>query len=504
MTRARSGELANFTGQIHYFTEYESYDALGLAELVRKKEVTPAELLQAAFARVDAHNPQLNAVVLEQRDLAMARAKSGTLEGPFAGVPMLLKDLGCEAIDFPTNNGSRLFQNTTHTYDSEIYLRIARAGFLTFGRTTAPEFGIGPTTEAQVYGGPTRNPHNLAHSSGGSSGGAGAAVAAGILPAAHGSDGGGSLRIPASNCGLFTLKATRARLPDGPASGEGWAGMAIDGFLTRSVRDTAALLDATHGPDLGAPYWAPPVVGTFTEAIARPGQRLRIAVLKRTFAGEPVHADCGQAVDHAAKILEGLGHEMVEVAPDWPALGLDILALMRGWADIVACGTALTVRGQERALGRQAEKDELEGVTRGAIAHARGVSGADYLAAVTLVHDAGRVMARYFDGGGAGAGARTSRAIDALLTPTLAEPPALLGRFKPDGEDFVAYRVGRDGVLAYSPFTALFNATGQPAMNLPVWCNADGLPVGVQVAGRFGEDGGVLRLAAEVEGAKKL
>ena len=397
-----------------------------------------------------------------------------------------------------------MFANTTHTYDSEIYLRIARAGFLTFGRTTAPEFGIGPTTEAQVYGGPTRNPHNTNHTSGGSSGGAGAAVAAGILPAAHGSDGGGSLRIPASNCGLFTLKATRARFPDGPASGEGWAGMAIDGFLTRSVRDTAAILDATHGPDLGAPYWAPPVTGSYLEALNTPGPRLRIAVSTRTFSpdgrsGAPVHPDCAAAVAHAGRLLADLGHEIIDAdAEGGPKI--DILRLMRGWADIVACGTALTVAGQERALGRAARPGELEGVTRGAIVHARGVSGADYLAAVNLVHAAGRVMARYFAGGGAGAGARTAPPIDALLTPTMAEPPALLGRFKPDGEDFVAYRVGGEGVLPYSPFTALFNATGQPAMNLPVWRNGAGLPVGVQLAGRFGEDGVLLGVAAEVEG----
>ncbi len=481
------------------FAEYENYDALGLAELVRRKEVTPAELLEAAFARVDAENPKINAVVLEQRDLAMRRAKTEKLSGPFAGVPMLLKDLGCEAIDFPTNNGSRLFANTVHTYDSEIYLRLARAGFVTFGRTTSPEFGIGPTTESQVYGGPTRNPLSLAHTSGGSSGGAGAAVAAGILPAAHGSDGGGSLRIPASNCGLFALKATRARFPDGPASGEGWAGMAIDGFLTRSVRDTAAILDATHGPDLGAPYWAPPAEGSYLEALKNPGRRLRIAIMTRTFSvdgrsGAPVHPDCAAAVAHAARLLADLGHELVEAEPQ-----IDILALMRGWADIVACGTALTVRGQERLLGRMARPDELEGVTWGAIEHARGVSGADYIAAVARVHDAGRVMARFFAGGREG-GLGSGTAIDALLTPTLAEPPAVLGRFKPDVRDFVAYRVGEAGVLGYSPFTALFNATGQPAVNLPMWRNAAGLLVGVQVAGRFGEERGLMQVARDVEG----
>jgi len=466
------------------FSHFEDYDALGLAGLVARREVTPAELLEAAFVRVDALNPKLNAVALEQRDTAMTRAKSGALSGPFAGVPMLLKDLGCEAIDFPTNNGSRFFAGTVYDYDSEIYLRIARAGFVTFGRTTAPEFGIGPATEAQVYVGPTRNPWALDRTSGGSSGGAGAVVAARILPAAHGSDGGGSLRIPASNCGLFALKATRARLPDGPASGEGWAGMAIDGFLTRSVRDTAALLDATHGPDLGAPYWPPPVGRAFLEEITTPPGRLRIALCKRTFSGERVHADCEAAVEAAAKLCANLGHEIVEAEPK-----IDIFRLMRGWADITASGNALSVAGQARALGREPRPRELEGVTWAALRHAKTVSGADYLAAVNRVHEVGRVMARFLVD------------YDVLLTPTMSEPPALIGRFKPDRSDFLDYRIGPNGVLPYSPFTALFNATGQPAMNVPLHWSASGLPIGVQFAGRFGEEATLLKLAVQLEAA---
>jgi len=464
------------------FSGYDTYDALGLAGLVARREVTAAELMEAAFARVDALNPGLNAVVLEQREKAMTRAESDDLAGPFAGVPMLLKDLGCEARDFPTNSGSRLFANTRYDFDSEIYLRIKRAGFVTFGRTTSPEFGIGPTTEAQVYGGPARNPWDLSRTTGGSSGGAGAAVAAGIVPAAHGSDGGGSLRIPASNCGLFALKATRARLPDGPASGEGWAGMSIDGFLTRSVRDTAALIDATQGPDLGAPYWAPPVGVPYLEEIKSPPGRLKIAVMTRTFSGSVVHEDCAAAVEHAAKLCAGLGHEIVATQPD-----VDIFGLMRAWVDIVACGTALTVAGAVTGFGRQPREDEIEGVTRGALEHARTVNGADYIAAVNHVHAAGRTMARFFT------------RCDMLLTPTMAEPPAKLGRFKPDRTDFLGYRMGPDGVLPYSPFTALFNATGQPAMNVPLFWNAEGLPIGVQFAGRFGEEAGLLKLATQLE-----
>ena len=215
---------------------YDENDATGLAALVAKGKVSPDELLDEALARVAARNPAINAVVLVQEDVARKSIAKGLPEGPFRGVPFLLKDLGAEAIDFPTHNGSRLSANTRYSYDSEIFKRMRATGVVTFGRTTSPEGGVGPVTEAAVYGGPTRNPWGLAHTSGGSSGGAGAAVAAGILPMAHGSDGGGSVRIPASSCGLFGFKPTRGRFPDGPAAGEGWAGMAIDGFLTRSVR----------------------------------------------------------------------------------------------------------------------------------------------------------------------------------------------------------------------------------------------------------------------------
>ncbi len=467
------------------FKEYESYDGLGLAELVRRKEVTPAELLDAALARVERYDPKIAATVHLAEDAGRKRIAKGLGEGPFTGVPFLLKDLGCEAMDYPTSNGSRLFANYRWKYDSEVFLRFEKAGVVTFGRTTSPEGGIGPATESQVYANPTRNPWNLNHTSGGSSGGSGAAVAAGITPIAHGSDGGGSVRIPASCCGLVGLKPTRARLPDGPGSGEGWGGMAIDGFLTRSVRDTAALLDATHGPDQGAPYWPPAVAWPFMEEIKSPPKRLKIAMSTKTFAGVETHAECRAAVAQTAKLLAGLGHEIVE-APD---AKLDVMKLMRAWADVVAAGTQLTVEAQERMLGRKAEDHELEGVTWGAIEHAKSVRGADYLNALNIVHATGRKMARYLSD------------FDVLLTPTLAEPPAKVGRFKPVSRDFLDYRLGPKGVLPYSPFTALFNATGQPAISLPLHWTAEDLPVGVHFAAKFGEDALLLKLAAELEQA---
>ncbi len=463
------------------FEEYVEFDGVGLAALVHAGEVTPDELLALALARVAETDDAIAAVVHVQEAVARKSIVAGLPEGAFTGVPFLLKDLGCEAVAFPTSMGSRLYDGHRYGYDSELFARMRDAGVVTFGRTTSPEFGVGVTTEAVVYGRPTRNPWNQDHVVGGSSGGAAAAVSAGVLPLAHGSDGGGSVRIPASSCGLFGLKPTRALLPDGPEAGEGWAGMAIDGFLTRSVRDTAAMLDATAGPDVGAPYYAPPRVGRFADAIAVPPRRLRVAVCTRTFTGQPIHADCVAAVEHTAQLLESLGHEVLPAEP-----ALDMEAFVRAWTDIVACGTQLTVE----SAGTGGE-DRVERVTRLAVEHARAVSGAQYLAAVERVHSTGRTLARFL------------QPYDALLTATLGEPPARIGRFttnRPDGwSTFLEYRL--EHILPYSPYTALANGTGQPAINLPLWWNAEGLPVGTHVMGRAGEDHVLLQLAAQVEDA---
>ncbi len=347
-----------------------------------------------------------------------------------------------------------------------------------------PEGGVGPATEAAVYGGPTRNPWNLSRTPGGSSGGAGAAVAAGIVPAAHGSDGGGSVRIPASCCGLFGLKPTRARLPDGPYAGEGWAGMAIDGFLTRSVRDSAVLLDACAGADPGAPYWAPPLGEGYRAALARPPRRMRIAICDTTLTGEPIHADCRKAVLAAAKLLESLGHH---VEPARPAA--DTRGMMEAWTKVVGCGTALSIRKALAAKGRELRPDDVEDVGRSAVTYAATLSGADYLDAVGKIHAYGREMAAFFEGW------------DMLLTATLAEPPAEIGRFGHRGRDYVDYRMGPGMVFDYSPFCAAFNASGQPAVSLPLHMTAEGLPVGVHLAARFGADEELIALSAEVEAA---
>lgn len=458
-------------------------DATELAAMVARGDVSPGELLDAALAAVEARNPALNAVVLIQEGVARKAIADGLPPGPFRGVPFLIKDLGCEAKDFPSHNGSRLMANTVYPGDSTIFARIKATGVVTFGRTTSPEGGVGSATEAAVYGGPTRNPWNPEHTPGGSSGGAGAAVAAGIVAFAHGSDGGGSVRIPAACCGLFGFKPTRARLPDGPYVGEGWAGMAIDGFLTRSVRDTAVMLDACEGAEPGAPYVAPPLGRGHAAAISHPPRRLRIGICDTTFTGEAIHPEVAEAVQVTGKLLESMGHVVEPARPR-----ADVAMMMRAWTDIVGVGTALSIRSK---LGdRPPREDEVEGVGRGAWVHAQTLHPTRYLQAVGEIHAFGRQMAGFFDQGP-----------DILLSATLAEPPARVGRFSHATEDYVAFRTGPQGIFAYSPFCAVFNASGQPAASVPLGWSASGLPIGVHLAAAFGKDELLISLCAELERA---
>lgn len=480
-------------------------DATALAERVASGEVSATELLDAALAAVDARNPAINAVVQIQEGAARRAIAEGLPRGPFRGVPFLLKDLGTEAVDYPSHNGSRLLRDTVWSKDSAIWERIRATGVVCFGRTTSPEGGVGTATEAAVYGGPTRNPWNLEHTSGGSSGGAGAAVAAGIVAMAHGSDGGGSVRIPAASCGLFGFKPTRARLPDGPFVGEGWAGMAIDGFLTRSVRDTAAMLDACEGADLGAPYWAPPLGRGHMAAISRPARVLRVGIVEGTFTGEAIDPEVAEAVRATGRLLESLGHIVEPIA-----IKADVKAMMRAWTDIVAVGTALGIR---RALkGRPLSEDLVEGVGRGAVAYAESLHPTRYLEAVGQIHAFGREMAAVFGpspgsrmGGISGAEPISASAAhtgpDIILSATLAEPPAKVGRFAHDTEDYLNYRTGPNGIFAYSPFCAVFNASGQPAASLPLGWSSKGLPIGIHLAAAFGQDEELIALCADLERA---
>ncbi|MBP0441149.1 amidase [Tianweitania sediminis] len=464
---------------------YDQSDAVALAAHVAAGDVSPVELLDEALRRGEAVNPQINALTLLKPDVARRLIAAGLPDGPLKGVPFLLKDLGAEAIDFPGHNGSKSTMNTTYARNSALYERLAAAGLVTFGRTTAPEGGVGPATEAAVYGGPTRNPWNLDRTAGGSSGGAGSAVAAGIVPAAHGSDGGGSVRIPASSCGLFGFKATRARLPDGPYAGEGWAGMAIDGFLTRSVRDTAVLTDVCQGADLGAPYWAPPLGGTLLAATDRTPGKLRIAYLTDTFTGAAIDGECRRAVEDAMSLLQDMGHTLVEARPQ-----ADTRGMMEAWTKVVACGNALWIRNVLEARGARADDGLIESIGITSLHYAKSVSGSDYLEAVGSIHRYGREMAAFFE------------EHDMLLTATLAEPPAKIGRFAHADAEYVDYRMGPGRVFDYSPFCAAFNASGQPAASLPLHWTPDGLPVGVHLAARFGADELLMSLCADIERAK--
>jgi amidase len=467
-------------------SDYHSHDATGLARLVATGETTAHALLDIALSETARLNPALNAVTMLNEPAAREAIDRGLPEGPLKGVPFLMKDLKCEARAYPTNNGSKFFADHRWSYDSEMFTRMKRTGVVPFARTTSPELGVGPVTNAQVYGGPTCNPWDLSRTSGGSSGGSAAAVAAGIVPAAHGSDGGGSVRIPAASCGLVGIKPTRARFPCGPASGEGWAGMSLDGFLTRSLRDSCTLMDAVTGSDLGAPYHAPPMHESFTDARHRAPRKLKIRYVEGTLHGPETHPECRKAVLETASLLSGLGHEVEAYIPPE---SLDVPQMMAAWTITVACGTALSIQNAAKARGEEIDESLLEGVTRGALKLAESLTGPDYLNAVNQLHAFGRRMAAEF------------LDCDVLLTSTLAEPPCNTERLKPDSEDFTAYRTGKGGCFEYSPFTAAFNASGQPCMSLPLYWTEDALPIGVHFAMATGEDAELVALAAQLESA---
>ncbi|MBL0151041.1 MAG: amidase [Ideonella sp.] len=461
--------------------EYPSLDGTALAELVRSRALSPAELLAAAWDRVEQLNPQLNAVCWQDRELGEAAAAQVDPNAAFAGVPFLLKDGGASATGLRLTFGSRSARDYRPAQDGELTRRYRRAGLVIFGRTTSPEYGINVTCEGPLYAGPTRNPWSLAHSAGGSSSGAAAAVAAGIVPMAHGSDGGGSLRIPASCCGLFTLKVTRARLPHGPGYGESWSGMATSHVITRSVRDCARALDATHGPDVGAPYVAPAPRMSFAAALNQAPMPLRIGFTLKSPDGRPIHQDCVGAVLLAAKACESLGH-IVTPAKDLD-LDLDFELLARTMRELVCANTACEVDGMADMLRVPASPAQFEEATWTAAEIGRAMSASDYLNALHRMHRLGRRIAACVE------------AFDLMLTPTLAEPPTLLGRFEMN-RDYVAHRTA---TLAFAPFTPLANVSGQPAMSVPLAWNDEGLPIGVQFIGRYGDEVSLLQLATQLE-----
>ncbi len=461
--------------------EYESYDALGLAELIRKGEVKPSEILEAAIARLEERNPKINAVVISMIDEAREAAAGDLPDGPFRGVPFLLKDLHLLASGARTSDGCRLFEDFVADHDSEIVARYRRAGLVIFGKTASPEFGLTTSTESKLFG-QTRNPWNTDHTAGGSSGGAAAAVAAGIVPLANASDGGGSIRIPSSCCGLFGMKPTRARTPAGPDAGEGWSGMSAVHAVSRSVRDNAALLDASSGPDLGAPYWAPPPERPYLKEVGRPAGRLRIAFQSRSFNGVETHPECAAAVEEAARICAELGHEVEEAS-----LSIDTETFRQATGTIIAANLRVIVEDRAAVLGREFGADDLEPVTYATVIGAAETGSAEYARSIQVIHSIGRQVARFLE------------RYDVLLTPTMATPPLPLGVLSlsnPDLGEFLGSLFKTIG------FTQLFNAAGNPAMSVPLVWNAAGLPIGVQFAGRFGDEATLFRLAGQLEQAR--
>jgi amidase len=463
------------------FTEYEDYDAVGLAQLVRNRDVSPEQLLEAAIARVEQRDQALNAVVNKLYDHARAAIRAGLPQGPLRGVPFLLKDLHALCTGTVTSNGSRFFQNNRADHDAELVSRYKKAGLVIFGKTNTPEFGLTITTEPTLFG-PTRNPWQPQHTAGGSSGGSAAAVAAGLAPAAHASDGGGSIRIPASCCGVFGLKPSRGRNPHGPDRGEGWAGMSTEHVVTRSVRDSAALLDLTCGPDLGAPYFATPPGQPYSSELGADPGRLRIALATRTPAGEKIAPDCERAVMETARLLEQMGHRVDEATLDFVPE-----ELAPGFRLVIAGNTRAAIEAYAAKIGREPTPQAFEKVTWMFFELGATASAADYARGVLAIHRTGRMVARFFE------------RYDMLLTPTLPRPPEKLGVFDMNTADLDAY--GR-AVALFTAFTAPFNASGNPAMSVPLHWAPSGLPIGIQCVGRYGDEATLFRVAAQLEQAR--
>ncbi len=463
------------------FDDYRDYDALGLGELIARGQVTALEALEAAILRLEEVNPKLNAVVHPMYDEARRRIEAGLPAGPLSGVPFLLKDLGLLYSGQPTSFGSHLYDGYLADHHSTLVERYLEAGLVIFGKTNTPELGLAATTEPVRFG-PTRNPWNLARTAGGSSGGSTAAVAAGVVPAAHATDGGGSIRIPASACGLVGLKPTRARNPAGPDAGEGWSGLSCGHVASRTVRDSAAFLDASHGPESGAPYHAPEPARPFLDEVGADPGRLRIAFSTEAPNGTAVDPECVSAVEDTAALLAELGHEVVAAAPEF-----DMEDAIQNMAVIWGANTWANAALRYRALGREPDGSGLEAVTWAIAERGHRAPASDYARAIQVVHALGRVFARFH------------QAHDIFMTPTLALPPVALGNIdmmEPDPDRYL------ENMFKFMPFTPQINASGQPAITLPLAQSAEGLPLGVQFIARFGDEATLFRLAAQLEEAR--
>lgn len=463
--------------------EFHRLDGLGQAALVASGAVSPAELLDAAIARIEALNPAINAVIMRLYDEARAAIAAGLPEGPFRGVPFLVKDFYCHVAGTPTTNGSKLFADNIIDHDSELTRRYRSAGLVIAGKTNVPEMVTIGTTEPAFHG-PTRNPWNAGHSAGGSSGGAAAAVAAGLVALAHANDGAGSTRIPASSCGLFGLKPSRGRITLGPDVGESIGGITSEHVVTRSVRDSAAMLDATAGAMAGDPYRAPAAEGSFLAALSQRDRPLRIAVMDEALFATEVDPCCRAAVADAADLLARLGHQV-----RWarPAVDGDAFhhALRRFWPLTVTRG--ITAAAQARGLAVDDLARELEPLNQYLVELGRSRLAVDYIGDLVCFQALTRGLGRFLDDH------------DVLLTPTLAFAPPPLGHYD-------AARVGGEEafgrVIASFAFTAPANVAGLPAASVPFAVTSEGLPIGIQITAGLGGEHALFRLAAEIEEAQ--
>jgi amidase len=458
--------------------EYLKQDATALAELVRTGAVSAREVVEAAISRSETVNPRINAVVTPMFEAAHAQIRTG-VSGALGGVPFLIKDLNFVK-GVRCSFGSRLWSDFVPDHDAEIVTRYRKAGLVLLGKSNTPEVGLAATTES-VFLGPCHNPWDLRRTAGGSSGGAAAAVAAGIVPVAHATDGGGSIRIPASCCGLVGLKPTRGRTPLGPDVGEGWGGMAVGHIVSRSVRDTTLMLDLTHGPAKGDPYHAPAFSGSFLDGLARDPGPMRVAVDLLPVSGGPVHEECRAAVGHTATLLESLGHHVETASPNF-----DRNLFMRATDTIVLANVANNIYARAERLGVKAGPENVEQLTLRLTQIGRTITADLYARAILHIHAIGRVMETFFD------------SYDLILSPTLLRPPVPLGFLDTNSEDGETYG---ERFRSFWGFTSLYNATGEPAISLPLHWSEDGLPIGVQLAAPFGDEARLLKVAAQIERA---
>ena len=458
-------------------------DAIGQAELVRQGEISAPELVDAAISRIDRLNPELNAVITPMFDQARQAVRGDLPAGPLSGVPFLLKDLGAVTwAGVRMASGTSLLRDNIPDHDSYLVQRYRQAGLIVLGKTNAPELGLLPLTEPRLFG-PTRNPWSPDHTPGGSSGGSAAAVAAGMVPAAHGNDGGGSIRIPAACCGLFGLKPTRARSTLGPDCGESHGGVGVEHALTRSVRDSAALLDVIAGPAPGDPYCAPPPARPFVDEVGADPGALRIAFSTRAPRGSDVHPDCVQAVLNAAQLCEDLGHSVVEAAP-----AMDASQFEQMFLTVFASGLAAGVGNLAAQCGREVTEDDLEPVTWEFCQTGKACSASEYLRALDGLQAIARALAEFLG------------QYDLWLTPTLGQPPLPLGSVDLPRDRLMTE--GTERILSFISFTPIANTCGVPAMSVPLHWSAEGLPIGTQFIAPYGDEATLFRLAAQLEEAR--